>query len=226
MNKAEQMQSVIDLAEKQIGDIDSRLRPEVIAERKAEIVAWRRGELDELLQDGLEGFEAERVKAAQADYKRRRARGPQTEDWPEVGARSAWIQADVTGLALSAIPVHYQELAGLGDRLGAWLVQKHGLARLDSILTDAGSDRQTLTAALAARDSLAKAAWGKELVKHRAALTTIRKSENTMRKLAGDDQQMIDDARARFGIRDYSNVPEPSVTIRRRPGQKPDTSGR
>ena len=226
MTIAEKMQAVIDLAEKQIGDIDSRLRPEVIAERKAEIVAWRRGEVDELLADGLEEFAKERVKAAQTDYKRRRKRGPQDGDWPEVSARDPWVRETVAGMGLGAIPEHYQELEGLGDRLGAWLVQRHGLARLDSILTDAGSDRQTLTAALAARDSLAKAAWGKELVKHRAALTTIRKSENTMRKLAGDDQQMIDDARARFGIRDYSNVPEPSVTIRRRPGQKPDTSGR
>ena len=222
MTIAEKMQAVIDLAAKQIGDIDSRLRPEVIAERKAEVVAWRRGEVNELLQDGLEGFEAERVKAAQTDYKRRRKRGPQTQlDWAEVVARSGWIQEDVAGMALSAIPERYQELADLGDRLGSWLVQRYGLARLDGLLSNSNTDRDSVTAAMGARDALAKAAWGEEIVKHKAALTTIRRSENEVRRLAGDDQQMIDDARARFGIRDYSNAPEPSVTIRRRPGHKP-----
>ena len=215
MTTVEQMQSVIDQAARDIGRINPKLRPEVIAKRKTEIQAWFRGEVEELLADGLAEAEAERTAAAQADYKRRRARGPQDGDWPEVSARSPWVRETVDGLELGAIPQHYQELEGLGDRLGAWLVQRHGLARLDGILTTPETDRESVTAAMTARDALAKAAWGSELQKHRAALTTIRRSENELRKLAGNDQKMVDDARARFGIRDYSNVGDIGVVVER-----------
>ena len=215
MTITEQMQAVLDQKQRDIERINPELRPEVIAKRKTEIQAWFQGEVDELLADGLAEAEAERVKAAKTDYQRRRKRGPQEGDWPEVSARSPWVRETVDGLELGAIPQHYQELEGLGDRLGAWLVQRHGLARLDGILTTPETDRESVTAAMTARDALAKSAWGNELVKHKAALSDIRKRENELRRLAGDDQQMLDDARARFRIRDYSNVGDIGVVVER-----------
>jgi len=185
----------------------------VIAKRKTEIQAWFRGEVEELLADGLAEAEAERTAAAQADYKRRRERGPQDGDWPEVAGRERHIERSVDRLEVGALVAEYESLDGVGDRLGAWCFQRAALARLDAILSTPGTDRESVTAAMTARDALAKSAWGKELVKHKAALSDIRKRENELRRLAGDDQQMLDDARARFRIRDYSNVGDIGVVV-------------
>ena len=100
------MEGVKRTAEKRIAAIDQRLRPELIAEKRAEIQAWLEAELAEGLADGLEAAESARREAAKEDYERRRARGPQEGDWAEVAARSAWVQHEVDGLEVGALPQH------------------------------------------------------------------------------------------------------------------------
>jgi len=202
MSKA-QIQGVLAQADKEIARINKKLRPEAIAEKKAEILAWRRSEVEELLADGLLALEKERQQAAKADFERRRKRGPQEGEWPEVAGRERYIERRVDGLDVGALVGEYEHLSNVGDHLGAWLVQRHGLARLDAILQEPGTDRDSVAQAMGAREALAKAAWGSELKKHKAELSNIRKAETEIRKLAGAEQTWVDDARKRFKIKDH-----------------------
>ena len=88
----------------------------------------------------------------------------------------------------------------MGDRLGAWIFQRAALARLDGMLQKPGTDRD-VAQAMSAREGLAKAAWGNELEKYVAALAEIRNRENAVRELAYDEQKILADVSAKYGIR-------------------------
>ena len=130
----QRMQQEVAQAQAKKGKIDQRLAPEhqramaaeIDAELVKELVYWR--------ERGEELIDRQRKEADIGLHKTRQERRPQgAAGWAEAQARAGFVQADVEGLEPTEISNAYQLAKVSGDGVGAWLIARAGLARLDAL---------------------------------------------------------------------------------------------
>ena len=131
-----QMKQEVDGALAKKGKIDKRLAPEhqqtqaqqIDAELRQELAYWRE-QGDELIARQRKAAEVELQKA----HQKQRPSG--AGEWTEAAARSGFVEVDVEAMEPAEISKAYELAKDSGDRIGAWLLARAGLARLDALAT-------------------------------------------------------------------------------------------
>lgn len=99
----------------------------IMAEKLAEIAAFERAELERIVEEHSERSTAAAAELAQMDNPYSWLRG---DEWPQAAGMSAFIAADVAGLANASAVAKYVDRMADAGRVPSWLAYWHAQRRL------------------------------------------------------------------------------------------------